>query len=91
MILAINVINTVISVYSLAIVLRVFLEMLLGPYQVVVVFLRRITEPVLGPIRRHVPALQAGGAAWDLSPVVALILLWALGQIVTRLLLLFVR
>ena len=33
----------------------------------------RITDPVLGPIRRAVPALRIGGLALDLSPFIVLI------------------
>jgi len=80
------VIHYLLSAYSLAVVGRVFLEMLLSPYNRVVAFLRRITEPLLAPIRRFVPPLRTGGMAWDLSPVIALLLLWVLEQLLTRLL-----
>jgi YggT family protein len=33
-------------------------------------FLYAITEPVLGPIRRVIPPLGAGGMGIDLSPIV---------------------
>lgn len=33
----------------------------------------RITDPVLGPIRRTVPALRVGGLALDLSPFIVFI------------------
>lgn len=33
-------------------------------------FLYTITEPVLGPIRRVIPPLGAGGMGIDLSPIV---------------------
>ncbi len=33
----------------------------------------RVTEPVLGPLRRTIPALQLGGLALDLSPILVLI------------------
>ena len=82
----VNLIHVASSLYSLAIVLRIFLEMLLGPYHAVVLFLRRITEPVLSPIRRFVPPLRTGGMAWDLTPVITLLLLWVLEQFLTRLL-----
>ena len=36
----------------------------------VVGFLYTITEPVLGPIRRAVPALRLGGMGLDLSPII---------------------
>ena len=74
-------IHTLFSLYSLCLIGRTFLEMLLGPYHPVVGFLRKITEPVLAPIRRYIPALQSGGMAFDLSPMVALILLWVIERV----------
>jgi uncharacterized protein YggT (Ycf19 family) len=68
-------IQTLFGLYIFCLVGRSFLGMLLGEYHRAVVFLRRITEPVLAPIRQHVPPLRSGGAYWDLSPVVAVILL----------------
>lgn len=35
--------------------------------------LRSATDPVLGPLRRTIPALQVGGFAIDLSPIILLI------------------
>ena len=82
----INLIHTLIYAYSLALIGRVLLEMVLGAYHPLVVFLRRITEPVLGPIRRYIPSVQTGGMAWDLSPMVAILLLWIIEQVLVRLL-----
>ena len=36
-------------------------------------FLRMVTEPLLGPLRRALPPLRIGGMGLDLSPLVALI------------------
>jgi uncharacterized protein YggT (Ycf19 family) len=83
----INLIHTLTTLYSFALIGRIFLEMILGPYHRVVFFLRRITEPALAPIRRLLPTIQAGGMGWDLAPMVALLLLWVLEQFLTRLLL----
>lgn len=77
----ISAIRTLFSLYSICLIGRVLLEMLLGPYHSVVVFLRAITEPVLAPIRRWLPAAQLGGVGWDLSPMVALVLLWLLERV----------
>ncbi len=44
------------------------------PRNPIVMFLRRVTEPVLGPIRRLLPPWKTGGL--DLSPLVALIAIW---------------
>ena len=84
--LAIGAIRALFSLYSLALILRVPLEMILGPYHGVVRFLRLITEPVLRPIRRYVKPVQSGGMAWDLSPVIAFLVLWVLVELLTRLL-----
>ena len=87
MISIINLIHTLMTLYSVALIGRIFLEMVLGPYNGVVVFLRRITEPVLAPIRRVIPPVQSGGMAWDLAPMVALLLLWVIERFLTRALL----
>jgi YggT family protein len=79
--LVISAIRMLSSLYSICLIGRVFLEMLLGPYHSVVVFLRAITEPVLAPIRRWLPTARLGGMGWDLSPMVALILLWLLERV----------
>jgi len=85
--LLINVIHTVLSIYSMAIILRSFLSMLIDPYHPVAKFIRQITEPVLAPIRRIVPQVQAGGGYLDLSPMVALLLLWVFERILIAILL----
>jgi uncharacterized protein YggT (Ycf19 family) len=77
----ISLIRTLFSAYSICLIGRVFLEMLLGPHHSVVVFLRAITEPVLAPVRRLIPPVQSGATAWDLSPMVVLILLWVLERV----------
>ena len=49
----VGLIQTLFSIYSVCLIGRTFMEMILGPYHGLVVFLRRITEPVLAPIRRY--------------------------------------
>jgi YggT family protein len=83
----VRLIHTLITVYSLILIGRTFLEMLLGRYHAIVLFLRRITEPLLAPIRRRLPLVQSGEMAIDLSPMVALLLLWVIDRVLTRLLL----
>jgi YggT family protein len=38
-------------------------------------FLYRVTEPVLGPVRRMLPPMRMGAMAFDLSPLIILIVL----------------
>lgn len=86
MFVVIRIIQTLFSLYSICLIARTFLEMVIGPYHSVVVFLRAITEPVLAPLRRILPVVQIGGMGLDLAPLVALILLWILERIVVSLL-----
>lgn len=44
-----------------------------SPITVVRTWLVRITEPVMGPLRRALPAIRLGSMALDLSPIVLLI------------------
>ena len=83
----INVVHTILTLYSLAIIMNSFIGMLVDPYHPVARFLRQITEPVLAPIRRVVPPVQVGGGVFDLSPMVALLLLWVFERILIAILL----
>lgn len=40
----------------------------------IVSFLYAITEPLLGPLRRAIPALRMGGMGLDLSPIIVVLL-----------------
>jgi YggT family protein len=39
-------------------------------------FLRMLTEPILGPLRRAIPALRVGGMAIDLSPMILIFVIY---------------
>jgi YggT family protein len=45
-------------------------------------FLRMLTEPVLGPLRRAIPALRMGGMAIDLSPMILIFGVIILQQVI---------
>lgn len=46
-------------------------------------FFRRLTEPVLAPIRRFMPKVGTGGMVLDLSPLVVILLIqWVIIPIV---------
>ena len=75
-------VNLAFSVYSLLIVLRALLPWLgIGYDHPLMRFLLRATEPLLAPLRRVVPA--TGGL--DFTPMVALLVLWVLEWVATRL------
>ncbi|MGB1822818.1 MAG: YggT family protein, partial [Acidimicrobiales bacterium] len=54
-----------------------------SPVAVVRTFLVRITEPLMGPLRRALPPLRVGGFGLDLSPILVLVLVqWILGGLI---------
>ncbi len=73
-------IDLLFQVYILIIVVRALISWVPhNPFNPVVAFVATVTEPVLGPIRRGLPPNSLG---IDASPIVAIILLWALWKIV---------
>lgn len=68
----VTLINMLAKLLTLAILARAFLSFLpLNPYHPVARFVRQITEPILGPLRRYVPPL----GMIDITPIVAMILI----------------
>lgn len=51
------------------------------PYNVIVQFLYKVTEPILAPFRRFLPAYMSG---IDLSPIFALLVIWFLKLFLVR-------
>ena len=71
-----------IRVYMLVIVTRVVLSWLpVRPRHPAVVFIEKITEPALGPVRRLLPT---GWKAFDISPLVVILALGFLVQVILR-------
>ncbi len=76
-------INLFVSFYSLIIIARVFLPLVgADPLNPIIRFIFDITEPVLAPLRRYTVV-----GMWDLSPVVAIVLLTVVQQVVASLVL----
>ena len=73
---------TLTSIYTFAIFARVLFSWIPlspdSPVTVVRTWLVRITEPVMGPLRRALPAVRMGRVALDLSPIVLIIALQVL-------------
>jgi YggT family protein len=71
-----NVVNLVLVAYMWIIIARAVLSWVNpDPYNPIVRFLYRVTEPVLRPIRHRLPTLQMG---LDLSPLVVLLAIYLL-------------
>ena len=65
-------IGWLLSLYSWVIIAAALISWVSpDPRNPVVTFLRQVTEPVLGPIRRLVPPWKTGGL--DLSPLIVLL------------------
>lgn len=77
-----NLIDVLFNLLSLAIVVRAIISWFnINPYHPLVVFLDRVTEPILAPIRRIIPPI----GMMDISPLVALILLQVIRQVLLAL------
>ena len=75
-----NLVNLVLSAYMWLIIARAVLSWVNpDPYNPIVRFLYRVTEPVLRPIRRALPTYQMG---LDLSPMVVLLGIYFLKEFV---------
>ncbi|MHB8845327.1 MAG: YggT family protein [Nitrospirota bacterium] len=69
-----EVLSIVVTSYKWIIIIRALLSWVNpDPYNPIVQFLTRITEPVLKPIRKLMPPWKMGGL--DLSPLVAILAL----------------
>lgn len=68
-----KVINIVLTIYMWIIIFRALISWVNpDPYNQIVILLYRITEPVLGPVRRMIPLRNIG---LDLSPLVVILLI----------------
>ena len=80
---------TLTSIYTFAVFARVLFSWIPlspdSPVTVVRTWLVRITEPVMGPLRRALPAVRMGRVSLDLSPIVLIIALqWFVAGILLR-------
>jgi YggT family protein len=74
-------------VYFILIFVRILLSWVPRmPYnrtlRAVVGFVEEVTDPYLNVFRRFIPPLGGGGFALDLSPMLAMILLYVVGELV---------
>lgn len=77
----VSLVNLVVNVFTLLIIGRALLSWFDPGMQTPVGrVLRDITEPIIAPIRQVMPSL----GMFDLSPIVALLLVRLIGQLITR-------
>ena len=71
-----KVLGVVLNIYMWIIIIRALLSWVNpDPYNPIVQFLTRVTEPVLRPIRKLVPAYRLG---IDLSPLIVILIIYFL-------------
>lgn len=64
-----NVLQLVLNLLMFIIIIRALISWVNpDPYNGIVIFLTRVTEPILAPIRRLIPMYQIG---LDISPIIA--------------------
>ena len=83
-------VSTLITVYVVLIFIRILMSYFrsIPYYRALDVFLRFVTEvtdPWLNLFRRFIPPVRMGPAAIDLTPMIAVFVLYILGALVTRL------
>lgn len=68
-----KIIDVVLTLYMCIIIFRALISWVnADPYNQIVIFLYRVTEPVLGPIRRKLPM---GNTGIDFSPIIVLLII----------------
>ena len=81
-------VNTLFTVYLLLIIAYIITSWIPLPYNVwlnrIQRFLYDVVDPYLRLFRRFIPQLSLGGLGIDLSPVLAIIVLYALREVVTQ-------
>lgn len=78
---------TLVLVYAILIFIRILLTWIPRvPYnrtlQAVIAFVHDVTDPYLNLFRRVIPPIRMGPAALDVSPMIALFVLFLVGRIV---------
>jgi YggT family protein len=81
---AIGILCLLLTVFWILLILRVieslayllgFRPPLFGPVRTAIDLLHRVTDPVLRPLQRAIPAIRMGGVGLDLSVLVAFVIL----------------
>ena len=76
------ILNWVLSAYTWIIIIRALISWVNpDPYNPIVIFLYRATEPVLRPVRRRLPFRNIG---LDLSPIIVLAIIIFLQKVVVQ-------
>ena len=82
-----RILNTILMLYVIVLIVRTLLPLLGVSYaHPAALFVYRITEPLLAPIRRRLPV----SGPFDFSPMVLILIIWLI-QYVIQVLLIWIR
>jgi YggT family protein len=76
MVYVIRIINILVQLITILVIVKVFLSYFMSPYHPVRLWIDRIVEPMLNPIRRIVPMI----GMIDISPLILIVLVQILGR-----------
>jgi YggT family protein len=76
-----GIINLIVQLITLLVIVKVFLSYFMSPYHPLRMFMDRIVDPMLRPIRTIIPPL----GMLDLSPIILIILVQLIGRIIISL------
>jgi YggT family protein len=74
------VINIIVYAITILVIAKVFLSYFMDPYHPVRLWIDRLVEPMLRPLRRVIPPI----GMLDISPIILIFLVQILGRIIIR-------
>jgi YggT family protein len=75
-------VNILVQLITLLVIVKVFISYFMSPYHPVRLFIDRIIEPLLNPIRRLIPNI----GMLDISPIILIIAVQLIGRVIISLL-----
>ncbi len=90
-----GIINVVFRLLYIFILVRIILSWISIPVnnitRPILNFIYDVTEPILRLVRNIIPPVMIGGMGWDLSPILAMLLLSIIRTVIVQVLGLFLR
>jgi YggT family protein len=77
-----RIVNLLVQLITLLVIIKVFLSYFMAPYHPVRLFIDRIVEPMLRPIRRIIPPI----GMMDISPLILIVLIQIVGRLIISIL-----
>jgi len=75
-------VNTIVQLITLLVIVKVFLSYFLSPFHPLRIFLDKIIDPILIPIRKLIPPV----GMVDLSPIILIIVVQLVGRLIINIL-----